>query len=96
MASTTVITAPRLARLGISGDIAQAMTGLTIAQAAELMLDDLVLLLGVAGEKQEGTISYTINGRSHTISYDQAMVLVRFLREAKNSGGPVVMGVIFP
>ncbi len=96
MAFDTVITAGRLTRLGITGDIATALTDLTLADAAELMLDDLVLLLGVAAAQSQGTISYTINGRSTSIGYDQAMRVVALLRSAKNANGPAIMGVMFP
>lgn len=96
MASTTVITAGRLARLGITGDLAAALTDLTLAAAAELMLDDLTILLAAAAETRQEVISYSINGRSTSFGYDQALKVVAMLKSVKNAGGPAIIGVMFP
>lgn len=96
MPASTVIDAPRLARLGITGAIATLLTGKTIAEAAEILLDDLDILLATNGSRREGKVSYTIDGQSVTIDVHQAEILRSYLIRMKSTGGghgPVVLGV---
>jgi hypothetical protein len=95
MPADTVIDAERLTRLGITGAIATLLAGKTVAQAAEILLDDLDILLATNGAKREGKVSYSIDGQSVTIDVHQAELLRSYLIRVKSTsgGGPVTLGV---
>lgn len=87
MASSTVITAERLARLGISPTLSAILVGKTIAEACELYLEDLTIVIGSAGVTAGGVVTYTLEGQTVTTSMEEASRLRRFLIQMKNAGG---------
>ena len=94
MAASTIITAERMARLGISPALSALLVGKTIADACELYLEDLALVIGSAGVSAGGMVTYVLEGQSVTTSMEEVARLRRFLVQMKNAGGgPVFLKV---
>lgn len=94
MAAATIITAERLARLGISPALSAILVGKTIAEACELYLEDLAIVIGASGVDARGMVSYTLEGQAVTTSMDDVRKLQSFLQRQKTAGaGPVMLKV---
>lgn len=97
MASSTIITSERLARLGIGAALTALLTGKTIAEACDLYLEDLTIVIGAGGVDAKGMVSYTLEGQSKTTSMEDVRKLREFLIAQKSAGrGPVAMGLYLP
>jgi hypothetical protein len=97
MASSTVITQPMLDVAGITGAVGVMLLGLTVAAAADALLDMVQLAIGVARLNGKGMVSYSLQGQSVTTSMADADALVLFLKRMKSTGGggPISIPVSF-
>jgi hypothetical protein len=96
MAASTVITSDMLALAGVTGAVATALSGKTIAEAADLLLDVVRLSIANARLTAKDVVSYTLQGQSVTTSMDDASKLVDFLVKMKSAGrGPVILPIVF-
>jgi hypothetical protein len=97
MASSTIITADRVGRLGLSEAWGRALIGKTIAQACELYLEDLTIVIGAGAIDQRGMVSYTLEGQTVQTSMSEVTKVVAFLREQRrSSNGPMLLRVMLP
>lgn len=88
MAASTVITTQHLDLAGITdASLRTALSGLTVAQAADLYLVAFQLKIAKAGTDRGGMVSYTLEGQSATTSMDDAAKLVAFLKQMMSAGG---------
>jgi hypothetical protein len=87
MAATTVITAQHLALAGITdAALMAALTGLTVAAAADLYLVALQLRIAKEGTDRGGIIEVTLENQTTKFSMESARALVSFLRQMMSTG----------
>lgn len=88
MAASTVITAQHLDLAGITdAALRLALTGLTVAAAADLYLVAFQLAVAKQGTDRAGMVEYTLEGQRVVTSMAEAESLVRFLRQMMSNGG---------
>jgi hypothetical protein len=99
MASTTVITAFHLSQAGITdAALVTALTGVTVAAAAEEFQVIYSLAMVNAAVQRTGLVRYMLQGQSSEFSMDQLKTVMDMLAAMKSLGGrgPVSCAVTLP
>lgn len=98
MASTTIITAMHLDAAGITdAALVTALTGITVAAAADLFGVIYQLAMANGAIARKGVVRYTLAGQSTEFSAEQLESVMRLLATMKSDGrGPVTCRVTLP
>jgi hypothetical protein len=98
VASTTIITALHLAAAGITdAALVAALTGITVAAAADLFQVIYQLAMANGAIARKGVVRYTLSGQSSEFDALQLEAVMRLLATMKSSGrGPVSCAVTLP
>lgn len=98
MAASTVITSMHLAAAGITdAALVTALTGITVAAAADLFGVIYQLAMANAAIMRAGVVRYTLAGQSTEFDVSQLKAVMSMLEAMKSTGlGPVSCAVTLP
>lgn len=96
MAASTIITETHLSLAGITdAGLVLALTGLTVAAAADLYLVAFQLAIAKSSTDRGGMVEYILEGQRVVTSADDAAKMVAFLKRMRSNGGGLGIPVSF-